>query len=140
MNSRERLSAWAVQLRGPCTHVRPHTHTLRRASQATAGTAHKGGSTHKAQAPRRGEGSPGGENRRTRGPEVGAGGQQEGEREAASRHSARDSGHSAHVAGCVLEEHSVKRSGVIWPLVGKPSGEHRGKAKRWPELSGLCRG
>lgn len=25
------------------------------------------------------------------------------------------------------------------PLVGKPSGEHRGKAKRWPELSGLCR-
>ena len=145
LNGRERLSVWAVQIQGPrtllpCAHVRPHTHALRREPRRPQqGRPTKEAALHKAQAPQERRGQPWRRNCRTRGPGVGpesTGGRERG----ASRRGARDSGHSAHAVGCVLEEHSVRMSGIIWLLVGKPSVEHRGKAKCWPELLGLCRG
>ena len=64
LNGRERLSAQAVQLQGPCTllpcaHVRPHTHTLRREPRRPQqGHPTKEAALHKAQAPQERWGQP----------------------------------------------------------------------------------
>lgn len=77
---------------------------------------------------------------RIRGLEVGAGSQQEVKREAGSGHSAKDPDHSADTMGCVSEEYSGENVRNNVASGGKPSGDHREKAKCWPEFLGLCRG
>ena len=77
---------------------------------------------------------------RIRGLEVGAGSQQAGKREAGSGHSAQDSGHPADTVDCVLEEYSGENVRNNVASGRKPSGDHREKAKCWPEFLSLCRG
>lgn len=77
---------------------------------------------------------------RIRGLEVGAGSQQEAKKEAGSGHSAKDPHHSAGTMGCVLEEYSGENVRNNVASGGKPSGDHREKAKCRPEFFGLCRG